>query len=302
MTLTSDDLDRIAAELAETGEIDSRWVYMAEGAEFWDRYVTWQEGDATPNLTGTALDLLRAAHDDLIAPLTGPVRVLDLGPGNGIPARGVLERLATAGRLERYIGIDASAEMFAIAERNLRTWLGPDIPLEFHRRNFTADPLTDLRGPATLALLIGGTLLNCTDPVAVLRHARTAADVIVHGARVDTVTNRTFFRFSPTETGEDIPDRHRALLDRLGVPRSHYEPEIGYDDTTRQRYLRIHVTCPVTVADRLTLPAGRRVLLWRYHHLAADEHIAMLEAAGWTKLTARLTPDGEFLLLAGRAG
>jgi hypothetical protein len=54
------------------------------------------------------------------------------------------------------------------------------------------------------------------------------------------------------------------------------------------------------VAGRLTLPAGRRVHLWRYHHRSADELTAMLESAGYAPLTVRRSPDDEFLLVAGR--
>jgi SAM-dependent methyltransferase len=138
MTFTPDDLDDIIAHLAATGEIDSRYSYMDEGAANWDRFATWQERDVEPNVLHSTLSMLRDAHSDLIAPLHGPVRVVDLGPGNGIPVRGVLERLQAAGRLERYVGVDTSTEMLAVAEANLRAWLGPTFPLEFHRRDFAA--------------------------------------------------------------------------------------------------------------------------------------------------------------------
>ncbi|MGW4464867.1 class I SAM-dependent methyltransferase [Micromonospora sp. NPDC004704] len=299
MTFTPEDLDHIAAHLAATGEIDARYSYMGEGAATWDRFATWQEGDAVPNILHSTLGMLHDAHDDLVTSLPGPVRVVDLGPGNGIPVRGMLERLQAAGRLERYVGVDISAEMLAIAEANLRTWLGPAAPLEFRRRDFTAEPLADLRGPATLVLLAGGTLLNFADPVAVLRHAQEVADVIAYALRVDTVANRAFFQFGETETG-DIPERYHAMLDRLGVRRDCYEPEVGFDGTARQRYLGIRLTGPVMVAGRITLPAGRRVRLWRYHHRSADEITAMLEAAGYAPLTVRRSPDNEFLLVAGR--
>jgi hypothetical protein len=55
------------------------------------------------------------------------------------------------------------------------------------------------------------------------------------------------------------------------------------------------------IAGRLPLPAGRRVRLWRYLHRTADELTAMLEAAGYSPLAGRRSPDGEFVLLAGRA-
>lgn len=302
MTFTSDDLDHIAAHLAATGEIDARYSYMGEGAATWDRHATWQESDTVPNMLHATVSMLRDACDDLVAPLHGPVRVIDLGPGNGIPVRGMLEQLQAAGRLERYIGVDFSAEMLSIAEANLRAWLGPASLLEFHRRDFAADPLADLRGPATLVLLPGGTLLNFPDPVAVLHHAREAADVIAYVASTDTIANRALFRFGEHERGEDIPERYRAMLESLGVRRDQYEPEIGFDSTKRQRYLRVRLTGPVTVAGRLTLPAGHRVHLWRYQHRSADELAAMLETAGYAPLTVRRSPDGEYLLLAGCPG
>jgi L-histidine N-alpha-methyltransferase len=302
MTFTPDELDHLVAHLAATGEIDTRYSYLGGGAATWDRFVSWQQGGAEANVLHSTLDLLRDAHDGLVAPLPGPVRVVDLGPGNGVPVRGLLERLRAGGRLERYVGVDTSAEMLAVAEANLRAWLGPAASLAFHRRDFTADPLGDLRGPATLVLLAGGTLLNFADPVAVLRHVREVADVIVWTARADTGANRAFFRFGETNTGQDIPERYRAMLDRLGVRRDRYEPEVGFDDTNRERYLRIRLTGPVTIGGRLALPAGRRLSLWRYLHRSADELAAMRETAGYSPLIDRRSRDGEFVLLAGRRG
>ncbi|MEV4631506.1 hypothetical protein AB0J90_35075 [Micromonospora sp. NPDC049523] len=81
MTFTPEDLDHIAAHLAATGEIDARYSYMGEGAATWDRFVTWQEGDAVPNILHSTLSMLHDAHHDLVARLPGPVRVVDLGPG-----------------------------------------------------------------------------------------------------------------------------------------------------------------------------------------------------------------------------
>jgi L-histidine Nalpha-methyltransferase len=300
MTFAPKELDHIAAHLAASGEIDARYSYMGEAAAAaWDRFVTWQLREAVPNAVHATRDLLHDAYDDLIGPLRGPVRVVDLGPGNGVPARDMLERLQASGRLERYIAVDMSVEMLAIAEANLRAWLGPAAPLEFRRRDFVADPLADLRGPATLVLLAGGTLLNFADPVAVLRHVRDVADVLVCEVRVDTIVNRALFPMHERGQGDDIPGRYRAMLDSLGVPRDRYEPERGFDEMTRQRYLRICLTAPVTVADRLVLPAGSRMHLWRYHHHTLDELTAMLGTAGYTPLTNRLSLDGEFLLFAG---
>jgi L-histidine N-alpha-methyltransferase len=300
VTFKSEDLDRIAAHLVVSGEIDARYSYVGEAAAAaWDRFVAWQERETAPNGVHATRSLLRDAYDELTNPLRGPVRVVDLGPGNGVPVRGVLERLRASGRLERYVAVDMSVEMLAIAEANLRAWLGPDAPLEFRCRDFAVDPLADLRGPATLVLLAGGTLLNFADPVAVLRHVRDVADVVVCEVRVDTIANRALFLVHEPGQGNDIPRRYRAMLDSLGIPRDRYEPERGFDEMTRQRYLRIRLTGPVTVAERLILPAGSRVHLWRYHHHTPDELTAMLGMAGYTSLTNRLSADGEFLLFAG---
>ncbi|GAA1614482.1 L-histidine N(alpha)-methyltransferase [Catellatospora bangladeshensis] len=306
MTFTPSDLDAIAARLATTGEIDASYSYVGMGATAWDRYVRWQEDGGSPNILTSTLSMLRDAHEDLIAPLRGPVRVVDLGPGNGAPVRGVLERLQAAGRLERYVAVDTSPEMLTIAQTNLRSWLGPAAELEFHRRDFASDALADLRGPATLVLLTGGTLLNFADPVAVLRHVRQIARVVAFTVRADTVANR-IVRFGEDkadargEAEADLPMRLSAMLDQLGVPREYYEPEFGFDETTRQRYLRVRLTRPATVAGRVTLPVGYRVQLLRYLHRSPEELTSMLDAAGYQPLTVHRRADGEFLLIAGRS-
>ncbi|WP_436532375.1 L-histidine N(alpha)-methyltransferase [Actinoplanes sp. HUAS TT8] len=301
MTFTPEELDELAAHLAATGEIDSRFSYRGDGAAAWDRLATWQQHDPEPNALHATHELLRDAHEDLVAALPGPIRVVDLGPGNGSPILGLLQRLLDAGRLERYVGVDVSPDMIEIARSHLRARLGPDPRLEFHCRDFTGSPLDDLRGTATMVLLLGGTLLNFADPAAVLRHLRPAAEVIVYTGRTDAA-DRPVGRFSVGGNGEDIPDKSRRLLDRLGVPRDRYEPEIGFDAVTRERFLRIHLTGPVLVANRVPLPAGRTVQLWRYQHRSADELIAMRASAGYGPLGQWQTRSGEFVLVAGREG
>ncbi|MEU4689112.1 hypothetical protein [Actinoplanes sp. NPDC023714] len=139
--------------------------------------------------------------------------------------------------------------------------------------------------------------MNFADPAAVLRHIRQAADVVAHVARPDSPANRAFFRFAEDET--DFPSEYLTMLEHLGVHRADYEPEIGFDDTTRERYLRIHLTAPVTVAGRVTLPAGRSVQLWRYRHRSPEELTAMMSEAGYAPLLDHRSPDGQFALIAG---
>lgn len=291
------ELDRIAAQLEADREIDSRYSYMGDGAVHWTRFVTWQQKDTAPNVLRGARALLRDAHPDLLELLPGPVRVLDLGPGNAVPVRAVLDRLHAAGRLERYVAVDTSAEMLAIAERNLRGWLGPTVTLDGYLRDFTADPLEDLKGPgATFAVLLGGTLFNFVDPVAVLRHLRGTADVLACTVKVDLPGTSTA---AANEVRGEMPLRFRTLLELLGIDRASYEPEVGFDDTTRERFLRIRTTRPVTVAERVRLAAGESVLLWRYRHHSATDLDAMFARAGFRVAVERHTRDGQFALVAG---
>jgi hypothetical protein len=85
MSFTAEELDDIATHLAATGEIDARHSYLGEGAATWDRFVTWQQSEGSANILHATLGLLADAHSTLAGALSGPVRVVDLGPGNAMP-------------------------------------------------------------------------------------------------------------------------------------------------------------------------------------------------------------------------
>ncbi|MEU4237418.1 hypothetical protein [Actinoplanes sp. NPDC026619] len=109
-------------------------------------------------------------------------------------------------------------------------------------------------------------------------------------------------RFSYMGGGAATWDRFVSFQESDTTPNilhSTRDPEIGFDGETRERYLRIRLTGPVTPAGRLALPAGQRVHLWRYYHRSAEELTAMLGAAGYPPLTVRRSADGEFALVAG---
>ncbi len=305
---TRAELDRIAADLATHRRLDTRFSYLGAGAAHWDAFVAWQATDPATNMLLRTRELLRDAHDDLLTlfPPAAAVHLADLGPGNAAPVVDLLARLGAAGRLKTYTAVDLSASMLALAERNLHTVLGAGTPMAFHRRDFATGDLTDLLDAPALVLLVGGTLLNFAAPRTVLRHLRTSLPrpgVLVTTMKIDTTANRTAFRFGATNTGGELPERYRYLLDLLGI--EHCTPEFGYDEARGERFLRIRLTAPVTVelpgAAPVHLPAGDTVHLWRYRHHRTPDVLDLFHDNGFDVPVCHLSACGEFLLVAATA-
>ncbi len=301
---TPEQVDQIAVDLAAR-QIGTRFNYVGRGAAHWNAMAGWMAGSGTPNSLRSTVDLIGGMRGELAAwsAGVGEVRIVDLGPGDGTPAR-VLG--AALGRVDRYVAVDISHAMLGRVAAELRGRFGPAVAVETHRRDFETDDIADLisgGGAGTVVLLAGGTLLNLGAPGALLRAVRgamSARDLLVCGVRLDTPASRAAFDFGPPrEAGLDPHDR--VVLDLLRIDPAWYEPEHGFDPVLRERYIRIRMTRPVDVVfgrgREVRLAAGETVHLWRYHHRDPDEVRDLFTRNGLAVWRHRRSGDGQFLLV-----
>ncbi len=293
----------IVDSLAQRAEFPFELTYLGGGSEFWRAGEVPATAAAAPRFGDFDALLTRHAEPLLaLVPPPSPVRVVDLGPGTTRPVRGLLRHLIDRSRLAGYRAIDLSAEMLELARQHLRD----DFPdhadrFELCRGDFTGqdlaqvltagpEPHHDGAGPVRFVVLAGGTLFNFAEPTRVLRHvgeAMTDHDVLLMTLRIDTGVDRPPF-MDQVSVGGLFKPQHQAGLDLLGIDRSRYVKEMGFDRDRCEIFIRARFVEAVTVAvdvagDRRTVPfaPGDTVLVWRYLYLDRAAVLDQLTRGGF---------------------
>ncbi|MFD0687212.1 L-histidine N(alpha)-methyltransferase [Actinomadura fibrosa] len=284
-TYSAAQVDAIAEALGDRAEFPYELTYLGDGSEMWHRSEV-PSGPERAEMLGD-FDTLLTRHAERLRALapSSPVQVVDLGPGTARPVGGLIRHLLDESCLSGYRAIDISAEILGLAGERLRE----DFPdqaerFEFCRGDFTGPDLArvlptpegpghDDGGPARLVILAGGTLYNFAEPDRVLRHVRRAMsdrDVLVLTLRIDTGVDRPPF-MDEVSVGGPYKPQQLAGLDLLGIDRSWYVPETGFDRVRGEVFVRVRFVEPVTVdfgaADgrrAVAFQPGDTVLVWRY--------------------------------------
>jgi len=244
-TLADDVLDGLTAPFKE---LPPRHLYDARGSRLFAEICELPE--YYPTRTERAILVARAAE---LAERTGAAELVELGAGYATKTRILLDALAAAGTLRRYVPFDVSEEpirqagdeiaaAYGIAvdgvvgdfERDLELLGDPEAPRLLAILGGTIGNLPPgsrrhfLRRLATLLddegrLLIGVDLLK--DPAVIERAYNDAAGVTsAFNRNVLTVINRELDADFPVEEYEHVAflDREREWIDiRLRAPRDH---------------------------------------------------------------------------------
>lgn len=299
-------------------EIPRQYNYFDQGAVNWEKHAEKMWSAKTTNILKSTVDLIHAnlpAIDTLIGERSR-VNVIDIGPGNAMPVRQLLEHLLESKVLHRYIAIDISEEMLRIAERNIKEWFGDKIQFEGYVRDITyerfddilVDDMLDKNAEKTvnLALLLGATPVNFQSPRDLLKAIYSSMgsdDLLVYSSGVDATTNRSYFDVNADAGASALSSKYSYIFDLLNIDESTYDVEMGFNAEKRVRYIRVRLKVGLTINFKfengernVKLDKGDTILLWRAWHQTALEIITDFEATGFSLLQASLAKDRQFLL------
>jgi uncharacterized SAM-dependent methyltransferase len=293
----------LVESLVKHRELPRQYGYVGTGAQDWDQQSTGDEFLARTRL----LDADRSYLSELIS-RHERWDVIDLGAGNGWPARQILSWLVDAGRMGRYAATDISADMLQIAERNIGTWFYGRIPFEGHIIDLARQPFTDHVGhdghTARLVLHFGNTLFNfrdCDQAFRMVRGSMTANDFLIQDRYIETPQDfltRVAENFGPAPR---LPPTQRFLVDLLGISEDMYTFETGYDPQRGERFRRIRLTTGASIhfdtGPVVDLDAGESLLLNRDPIYRRAELLAKLGKHGFTTPHAFQSDDDKRPLL-----
>lgn len=309
----------IISNLTIHHEIPRQYNYMDGGASNWNRYAESLMQEPTPNLLKCTIELIDSNLRDIdrLIGSAKKVNLIDLGPGNAVPVRGLLEHLRSAGKLNRYIAIDISESMLDIVRDNIAEWFGDEVHYEGHVKDITYERfddilVDDMLGPdaddtINLVLFLGATPMNFRAPYDSLKAIRRSLgqrDLLIYSDKPDTEIDRRYFNFNPeSDSVSVLSPNHRFIFDLLNIDESLYGVEMGFNEQKRIRYIRVRLKTALTIdfkfengERKVALQKGDTILLWRAWHQTTFELISDFEEVGFTLLQANLTEDRQYLL------
>lgn len=298
-------------------EIPVQYSYFNSGAKRWDKYTQNLFVQDTPNSLTNTIQLLELSSDYIDTLIDGydSVNVVDIGVGNGLPIRGVLEHLIDKGVLKRYIGIDISQELLNIAEKNINKWFGDKISVEGHVRDINYDRFDDLLIPEShgsnaestinLVFFLGGTVSNLREPdraLSTIHDSMSKKDLLFFSKKLDTAKSRRYFEM--TVQGNQEVD---LVLKLLNIDESLYTLEQFFDERKMARELHARLNIALTIRFQLygherilELNKGDSILLWRARHQTTIETLEQFDKNGFDLLVASRSKDQEYLLCVSK--
>lgn len=237
--------------------------FLDEGAELWDTFRSRLGGRFD------AVELVESSRSylDRVLEKFDKVNIVDVGVGNGLGAKDIITHLKSQGKLNKYIGIDISQAMLNVAERNINSWFDGHVTCEMYIKDIShqlfGDVITEPVNPSTqrqeivnLVLLFGGSISNFKDPDDVMRNiskSMGSQDIFMSHFKIGTqaVKNRLSFI-------NNYQAQCAKVLELMGIDRSLYTSEIGFDDETPMRYGAIRLNR--TIKINFQLPKGTWVV------------------------------------------
>ncbi|HEX3568130.1 MAG TPA: L-histidine N(alpha)-methyltransferase, partial [Candidatus Saccharimonadales bacterium] len=303
-------------------EIPRQYNYFDGGASDWDRYSQRLASENIPNVINKTVDLL-AKNQSRIEDLLGNckrINVMDIGPGNALPAKALLQDLLQRGKLGRYIALDISPEMLKIAKRNIREWFHGEVAFEGYELDINYDRFNnilaeeyirhDANDSANLVLLLGGTLSNFRKPekaLDIVHDSMNRKDLLIYTYKLDTEISRSYFDFNVNPGEPKLPPIHSLIVNLLNIDKTHYDLLLGYDEQTHQRYEKLRFKVALTLKVKfdagerlLSFNKGDSILVWRAWQCNGLDIAQQFDRSDLHTLHSSQTEDEQFILTVSR--
>lgn len=297
-------------------EIPRQYNYIDEGAEHWDKYATQLFNDTqahNPLRDSEHLLQLNMPYLDELLSEYSKVNIVDIGPGNALPAKSLLAHLLKQKKLGRYVAIDISPEMLALAQRNVEKWFDGAVEVTTDLRDVNYERFSDLLmsassddGSVNVVLFFGCTLHNLRSIDEALRtiyHSMTSPDILICPLKLDSEATRHNFHFVDAAKEQPLPVQYKFLVDLLNIDPSLYTVEMGFDEKIKARYLQLRLKVAINLKLQLkeathtiSLNKDDTLLVWRYWHKTALEIVNQFEHNGFAILQTSQTADHDCML------
>ncbi|SRR6266496_6406730 len=301
-------------------ELPRQYGYFGHGAKEWDEYINKQLSVDTPSMLHGTIELLadNLSYIDKRLTKVKKVNVIDIGVGNAVPVKNLLEHLIAQGKLGRYVALDFSDDMLSIAQRNISNWFGErvqfegfqlDIAYERFANIIAEDYLNSVQDTVNLVLFLGATAGNLrvpSDSFRTICESMNPRDILLYTdfiEEADKPPEWFVHSYDLKPQKPEILSRHRFVLDQLNIEKSFYDAEIGYDKTNRRKYSRARLRFALTLQFELSegerivqFEKGDTITLWHSWQPTLHSLFHLLESTGFYVLHSSQSEDHNYIL------
>ncbi|GAA2008681.1 L-histidine N(alpha)-methyltransferase [Catenulispora subtropica] len=229
-----------------------------------------------------------------------PLRLVEIGPGNGVHSEGFLRGLTDGRPSGRYLAADFSRTLLGIALARIDEGCGPDLAVTGEVWDIEAGPTPAIErwregdDPVSLCLL-GNTLGNVEEPIGALENIAASArvgDMLLMSVTLAPPRRDDQSLLAPYET-EVFRAAVLEIFAMAGIPLDAVRLAVDVVDNTV--FGRIDVTRRVVFEDT-ELGPGDRIRCFVSRRFAVGEVQALLAASGW--VTKEEVDSGGHLVVA----
>lgn len=324
---THEQLDQYVNTLERYHEIGFQFGFFGNGASTWDQYAKRLMEEETTNAINTTPQLLELNFDylDEILDKYSHVNVIDITVGNALPVKSLLQHLHEKGKLRKYVALDFSRDILNLVEKNINEWFGGEVDYRSHEIDINFDRFASVLndeyepGVVNLVLYLGGTshnFRNMDNAFQAIHESMSSKDIFIHTLKLDSPTSRQYFDFNPSRPTNGLKQKSGKVIlqlmdlvnvELLNIEPELYDPEMDYDQSLGQRYIRIRLKEDICITfdtkngeRKIFFRAGDTILLLRMWHQSAMDVYNLLERTEFDLLHSSHTPNQEYLLTISR--
>ncbi len=285
-----EDIIDIISDLELKRIMKPKYVYMGEGVKYWDQAFNLGLRQASAETVRLVQEL-----SDVIFYNFGrkeAVNVVDLGPGNGMATKPILERLVSLNLIHKYITLDISREMNQLSQQNLSK-LFPGLEILAYQRDFEKSHFSRimLENKAiddlpNLIFHLGNVLCHYNDRVRVLKNIQRGMsydDLLIIDFILESEDNHFNLGHAKSEPSNQL---HTWILKMLGIDTNLCEQSMESDRgmQTDTKYLILDKDYEISFdlfgkRRILELFSGEKIALWRRQLLTLESFIQEAEKA-----------------------
>ncbi len=302
-----EDVIDIISDLELKRTIKSKYVYMGEGAKYWDQAFNL-------GLRQSATETIRLVREmeNLLFYYLGTkdkLNIIELGPGNGLAMKEVLDTLLRQEILTKYITLDISKEMNLLSQKNLSSAF-PGLEILAYQRDFEKSHFSRIMlenkaidGLPNLIFHLGNALGYYPDRVRVLKNIQRGMsydDLLLIDFNLDSEDAKFNLGHMKSDPASQL---YSWIPNMMGIDTNVCKQVVENDATsnTDTKYLILdkdYVLSFDLFGKRrlLELFSGEKIVLWQRHLLSIEQFLEETEKSDLQVVNFSLEKNGMSVL------
>lgn len=264
--------------------VNLKFYYRYKGATFWNE--NYLHGSSSIPQEVDSL-IKNSMHNILACIKTEKVNIIDIGCGNGYPAKNFINNL----QVDKYISVDISKEMIDLCINNINKWY-PHLETKSYLKDIEHGHFGQVlfdnkqKDNSNVILLLGSTICNSDDHLGILKNLTIGMnheDLLLISVSLDTMDNRSVLNYN-----KPINDVEWAWIPTmLGIDVDKCTTNLFYnaENNCKEKILSLDKDYTLSVnlngrEEEIYLNKGTKINRWKHYLLSIPQFVNDLNACG----------------------